>query len=424
MKQISRQKKLLKLLYFFILIGLVFFIIADIDTDSTRNGTHEKLDGKSRVSSDEFKNKFSKGLLKIQSYNGYRYVFSTYYFNASAGFYKHREIPSLEWLLVFMSSLHAVTRPRTEDLAIPVEFRNTKLIFFLDATTFLSLWREEIIRKWSIEGFLHWIVVSQSANPFLLKEINGVPEGVYEIWVPEFLKREWASSIRNGANNFRFALYYEWLQRYNNFQLEKSHEKFSSTMPDSLFVICDSSDVVFQRDPFVHDGECFPSDSEPFVIFTLESGKKNFGNEKYNRRWMSCYGDSVLSRLRKAEISCAGVILGNAMGVLRYLASLLQEIEDPLLVKCSMSLNAALDQANHNYILHVKHENYSYKKLKYPQEKKPCVFHGNFGKLALNEENSVVIPRTNLTYAIVHQYTSGRHPAVMKHMRTLYGSKK
>ncbi|ORC87382.1 uncharacterized protein TM35_000221810 [Trypanosoma theileri] len=424
MKRISRLKKLLVVLCLLLFLCLVIIFIADIDTDGTRSATIENIHDNSTVSPDEFKRKYSEDLLEVQPYNGYRYVFSTYYFNASSKFYKHRETPSVEWVLVFISSLRTVTYLRAEDPSVPVEFRNTKLIFFIDAITFLSLWQEESIRKWSIEGFLHWIIVSHSANSFIRKDTNNIPEVVYEVWTPEFLKKKWASKIRNGANNFRFALYYEWLQRYSRFQEERLHGNFSSMMHNSLFVICDSSDVVFQRDPFAQDGGCFPLESEPFVVFTLESMKKSFGNEKYNRRWMSCYGNSVLSRLGKAEISCAGVILGNAMGILRYLISLLQEIENPHLLKCSMSLNVALDQANHNYILHIKHENYSYKKLKYPQEKKNCVFHGNYGDLALNEENSVVIPRTNLTYAIVHQYTSGRHPRIMKHMRALYGSKK
>ncbi|KEG08762.1 hypothetical protein DQ04_06491030 [Trypanosoma grayi] len=410
-----------------LVVGLICILSSECDLhmEGDHLRVHTRPHGIGITSLDQTDQKSFSSLSEKNVYDGYTYVLSTYYFNASSGFYKHRQAPSTEWLVVFISSLRAVARKRVADSAVPPSLRSTKLVFFTDALTFSVLWRDvHIIRTWSNEGFLHWIIVCPPDGNTTASGVaipGDVPADVAQIWSPEFLNEKWASGVRNGANNFRFALYYKWLQQYLRFHEYSSHGDLHMASESSRFVICDSSDVAFQRDPFLPGGGCFPQEPDPYVVFTLESRKKNFRNEKYNRRWMLCYGEGVLKLIGKGEIACAGVILGNGMGMLRYLASLLQEIQDPHLVECSLSLEAALDQANHNYLLHVKHDYPSYKKIKSSHESSYCAFHGNYGKAVLNVENSVVAPGTNFSYAIVHQYTADRHPLVMKQMKKLYG---
>jgi hypothetical protein len=193
--------------------------------------------------------------------------------------------------------------------------------------------------------------------------------------------------------------------------------------------MADNTDVAFQGNPFEDTSDCSrllkrnDSTTAAVVVFTLENSAKNFRNEKYNRRWMECYPPVVLRRLSsiKAAISCAGVTLANGRGAVGYLTAQLQEITDPGRVTCAVNVvRAALDQATHNFILHREKEE-RFQRVVSHHEEDACAFHGNFGKLLLGgPRNDLVVNPRGDAYAIVHQYTSDRHPRVMELMHNRY----
>ena len=327
---------------------------------------------------------------------------------------------------------------------------------------------------------------------------------------PKYLDEEWVTGVPNGANNFRFALYQDWLSG------KMHHEDSVTSIPSVVsfikrqgadigrmkVLISDSTDVAFQANPFIsydlsgnnvdtiHDGidkstskpsrGCFSPNAGPkqhSITFTLETASKNFKNEKYNRKWMSCYDTEGSNMLKKMEavhapISCAGVTLGTSRGILAYLGDQLTELYKPALIECaSATIKATLDQATHNVLLFQRRQRFQgmsppgvagrvdeagapVAKRKLAEggvvdavriarhEDDHCVFHGNFGKLKMVERDSTVplpspphggLPRQqydgydmvavnahNVPYLIVHQYSSDRHPRLMKVLRARY----
>ena len=172
-----------------------------------------------------------------------------------------------------------------------------------------------------------------------------------------------------------------------------------------------------------------------------------------------------------APISCAGVTLGTKGAILAYLGDQLEELQKPALVDCAANeIKAALDQATHNVLLFQRRERFQGKRppgvaaidaagVPVPKrtlaeggavdsvritrhEDDHCVFHGNFGKLKLmkrdaaaplpsSEElpslqqqydgaDSVAVNAHNMPYLIVHQYSSDRHPRLMKILKARY----
>jgi hypothetical protein len=294
----------------------------------------------------------------------YNVVLSCFY--RTKTFYHGRATPSFDWVLVFLRSLlrHA---------------KNTRVYLWVDDETFGQIA--------SVTGDL--------------------PSGylsVLKVDVKEDVSADWAAKIGNGANNFRFKIYQRWLEEHVG-EVDK-------------VLFSDVTDVAFQADPFVTcKGDSGPALSDTSVVFTTESGAKTFSNEKYNKRWMSCYGVHVVNQLKGRRISCAGVTIGGAAGMKNYAAAQIAQISTPALVDCAVNrIQAALDQATHNYILHLG-KDASFDKLVSSHEK-GCVFHGNFGKPRVTGEE--VVNDIGEPYAIVHQYTSNRHPVIMEIMKKKY----
>ncbi len=311
------------------------------------------------------------------SLNSSGLVFGCFYFKVD--FYTGRETPELKWIQVFLRSLLRHS-PSAE------------VILFLDPLSLKKL--VELEPQLASLPSMHWI------------EINGAgAQGA-------ILNQSWAKGIKNGANNFRFALYHDWL--------EKNSDRFDDKFP---VLMSDLTDVCFQDDPF----KCAPSSTHPWIKFTLEKESKTFANEKYNRRWMSCYGPGVLSELkrRQAPISCAGVTLASYRGAILYTAAQLKQIATPELLTCSIQkIGAALDQATHNYLLHMG--GLSDIEIFRSLHSEACTFHGNFGnprfkELSVNGKLTTVVTNgSGVVYPIVHQYTSNRHPSIMRTMEREY----
>jgi hypothetical protein len=203
-----------------------------------------------------------------------------------------------------------------------------------------------------------------------------------------YMDEPWITSVPNGANNFRFAFYRDWLSRW--------FEQMSDASTKLRVLIADNTDVAFQRNPFESSDTgngCFPAhgsappppagsdlrhessttvplhrnqtarlsggdDELPWVTFTLEDASKSFKNEKYNRRWVGCYskaGEPALKQMEstRQRVSCAGVTLGNGQGALHYCKAQVKELTRAALVSCAMTtIRATLDQASHNVLLH------------------------------------------------------------------------
>ena len=314
-------------------------------------------------------------------------------FHAKPDFYHGREVPNTDWIVVFIRSFLTVVPSKRS------------VVLFVDDGTKEKLLRYRGMKQSVNEGELLLItIVNDSTTPFL--------------------REPWAAKVKNGANNFRFALYAQWLLNAKNagFVAEATR-----------IVISDATDVAFQRNPFSGNSVCFPPEDrseqqrQPVVIFTLENELKTFKNEKYNRRWLGCYGDSTLNHfaMNRVAISCAGLTLGNTEGVVKYAQAQIAEISKPKLVSCSISkIDAALDQATHNFLRQTwKEEN---KSLGFSvAHSTPCTFHGNFGKLKMVKDpldagSDVAVNGKGEVYAIVHQFTSGRHPPVMEAMARRY----
>lgn len=98
--------------------------------------------------------------------------------------------------------------------------------------------------------------------------------------------------------NYRFAIYYKYLQEYNNY--------------DYVF-ICDSRDVLFQKDIFTHP---LLEINKDLYIF-LEETNITIDKCKFNSRYVEKSGLDV--NIVNKPIICVGTILGNIKGIMEYL---------------------------------------------------------------------------------------------------------
>lgn len=371
-------------------------------------------------------------------------------FYRTPNFYNNRATPSMAWAVVFVASLWKSVRHRGEGAV--------HMVMFVDAQTHVQLVQDLIQAGYEsvlASHFIEFVVVAPPADIGSGLGSKGDSKGrapevppidasrhQWRIIRPKFFDEPWVAGIPNGANNFRFALFRDWLQQ---------HESRTR-----LVMLSDVTDVAFQSDPFASPAcACrtpWCAEGKSFVTFTLESAKKVFANEKYNKRWLKCYGEDVYQHMKWRRISCAGVTLGNARGVLLYTTLQLEQIQNPALVSCAMNvIHAALDQATHNYVLFTAYRNANAssaqavpgpndgilsvlrtvgaegavesEEVQFVMAGNDCVFHGNYGEFALRG-NLVFSPAAFFTngvdrsvpYPIVHQYTSDRHPAIMKAM--------
>ena len=279
-----------------------------------------------------------------------------------------RKMPSLDWVVVFLNSAF-------------FHIRGANVVLFVDEGTKASLLALSDVKRLVSTEFLNLTVVPD-----------------------RYLSYEFSVNISNAANNFRFLLFKHWMEQ----------RKAQGQSP-AFVMISDVTDVYFQSDPFA-SLEAFGNPDT--VAFTLEDALKHLGNEKYNIRWLSCYGADTLRAVKGKPISCAGATLGRFHGMLRYTSLQVEELSRPNLIECSRKkIMAALDQATHNYNLHIRGP----MDLPGLMQTTEIVFHGNFGKPVWDAARKNVLNRKGEPYPVVHQYTSNRHPAIMEVARKLWG---
>ncbi len=105
-------------------------------------------------------------------------------------------------------------------------------------------------------------------------------------------------------------------------------------------MLTDLRDVVFQSDPF---GMPLPAD----IVFAQE--RCRLGDSPVNYNWLAQgYGEAVAHNMRDCLVSCAGTTFGSTAGTLRYLVAMARELSSRM-----PPLGAGIDQAVHNYIVHM-----------------------------------------------------------------------
>jgi hypothetical protein len=317
---------------------------------------------------------------------------------ANASFYHGRAVPSFDWVIVFIASwLRHAQDPLCQEPSSSSCDGGRRLVFFCDAVTASALFGRlatvrqglylrqllgcacvyfVVVRDPSLEGRDEEEVLRGLQNARHDSNAVKVVEAcVVTLERPAYMDAPWITSVPNGANNFRFAFYRDWIEEWSTRRRRRQQvlQAISNVFVDSQVILSDNTDVAFQRNPFASIGlnGCFPplltnnassalrrdegNRRTPWVTFTLEDASKTFHNEKYNRRWLGCYGKEPLRSMdmQRQRVSCAGVTAGNGEGVLRYCRAQIAELTRPDLMDCAANvIRATLDQATHNVILH------------------------------------------------------------------------
>ena len=102
--------------------------------------------------------------------------------------------------------------------------------------------------------------------------------------------------------NFRFEMYYNYL-KYNNTNYE-------------YIFLCDSRDVLFQKNIFNHD---LLKNKSDLYIFEEESGIITVDLCKFNSMYIKRSGLQIDQYVYDKKILCVGTLLGTYNGIIRYL---------------------------------------------------------------------------------------------------------
>lgn len=105
--------------------------------------------------------------------------------------------------------------------------------------------------------------------------------------------------------NFRFKLYYDFL-------LDKLHQ---SKLYEYIF-ICDSRDVLFQKNIFTHP---ILNNNHDLYIFQEETLDITVDKCQFNSLYIKKSGLDINHYVKNKPILCVGTILGNNKGILNYL---------------------------------------------------------------------------------------------------------
>ncbi|PXV57024.1 hypothetical protein SAMN04487785_109148 [Dyella jiangningensis] len=173
----------------------------------------------------------------------------------------------------------------------------------------------------------------------------------------------------------------------------RTHPGFDHVM------LTDVRDVVFQAEPFER--------YEGGLSVGMEIESLTLAGESYNRKWiLGAYGEDMLQRIGARQISCAGVVIGDARSMREYIDKMLAEI---MRLPFRITKTANYDQAHHNKLLYC--DELSMPRLCQPLSSRiatvgcmqPADFSLSPDGLLLNEDRQVA--------PIVHQYD--RHPLLV-----------
>lgn len=116
----------------------------------------------------------------------------------------------------------------------------------------------------------------------------------------------------------------------------RQHPGFANVM------LTDVRDVVFQAEPFAQ--------FEGGLAVGMETASLTLATEPYDREWiLGAYGEAMLEKIGDRQISCAGVVLGDARAMREYIDKMLAEI---MRLPFRITKNRNYDQAHHNKLLY------------------------------------------------------------------------
>ena len=111
------------------------------------------------------------------------------------------------------------------------------------------------------------------------------------------------------------------------------HDQFSKIF------ICDSRDLIFQKNPF-------QKIEISNLLFCAESKEETIGSNFFNSLWIrEAFGHDVLEKLSDKTIICSGTTYGTPQGMVDYLykmVDLIKKVKD----------QGCKDQGIHNYLIH------------------------------------------------------------------------
>lgn len=111
-------------------------------------------------------------------------------------------------------------------------------------------------------------------------------------------------------------------------------------------LLCDSRDVMFQRDPFDWD--------MPNAICSFLEDKL-IGDCEINRGWIrTSFGDALFERLRPFQIACAGTIAGPVSHIRKYLNALCSLLQNVNAINPEALQHPGSNQSAHNVLTHLQ----------------------------------------------------------------------
>lgn len=119
---------------------------------------------------------------------------------------------------------------------------------------------------------------------------------------------------------------------------------FLRSHPYSRVLITDVRDVLFQRDPF---GQL----PESGLAVSMEDPQLSIAEEPHNTNWVRlAYGQEMLNKIGRNQISCSGVTYGDGVAMEKYLQLMSQEILRLSRVAVNIGIGGT-DQGIHNVLL-------------------------------------------------------------------------
>jgi hypothetical protein len=223
--------------------------------------------------------------------------------------------------------------------------------------------------------FLHSKVIAEEIFQQLaiFYSITYIP---YDMWMPPDTYVKWPSI---GTASLRWIIISQYLKHIDNMRTGYKY-----------VFICDSRDVVFQRNIFDNVNRY-----EEGLFAFQETIKITIKKCSYNSKWIrDCYGEAELDRIGNRSVICAGTILGSWRAIIDYL-SLVEQITKNRYRQCN-------DQGIHNHIVHVDGVNNTKIHI-IPHE---TGFVGTVGSTVTYTRNQfgLILNEKGQVYAVVHQF--------------------
>ena len=173
--------------------------------------------------------------------------------------------------------------------------------------------------------------------------------------------------------------------------------------------ICDSRDVIFQKNVFN-----YPWD--PFDDIGVFEENARIGECKWNSLWIKRHGEDIYEKLKGCTILCSGTILGKVQPIVTYLKTMIEIIEDEIGFDTIRRLgpHAGGDQGVFNYLFHMDRLlQYTVKRFKADD---PLMITIHHAWSRVNDEGQIVDQNGNAFWC-VHQFDRLPSELRLKHVK-------